>query len=120
MGYCDVCGENLGFGVMRTKLSNGKNACQKCATKWNGSKEEKVFLEKEEEKKMNSIGYFKGQMCPFTQVQLGGTQNVGAAVLFGAPTYNQYTWTHGQCIKEYCSIWDSKNECCSFKTIAHK
>lgn len=72
------------------------------------------------EQEMAGVGYFKGQMCPFTQVKVGGSQNVGSAVLFGAPVYDEFTWTHSECMKEYCAIWDEKTKQCSIKKIAQK
>ncbi|MCX6707949.1 MAG: hypothetical protein NT001_07520 [Candidatus Woesearchaeota archaeon] len=81
-------------------------------------KKEQEILNKERE--MAAIGYYKGKMCPFTQVKIGGTTNVSSAVLFGAPTTDQYTWTHSECLEEYCAIWDSKGKQCSIKKIAEK
>ena len=83
-------------------------------------KNKEEINDKLKEHEMNSVGYFKGKMCPFTQVNIGGTKNIGAAVLWGAPTYDELTWTHSECLKEYCAIWDNKNKQCSIKTIASK
>ncbi|MFH1638137.1 MAG: hypothetical protein ABIB71_06950 [Candidatus Woesearchaeota archaeon] len=79
-----------------------------------------LIAELRKEQEMASIGYFKGKMCPFTQVKIGGTTNIGFAVLTGAPTRNEYTWTHGKCIEEYCAIWDTKHKHCLIKTLANK
>jgi hypothetical protein len=43
-------------------------------------------------------------MCPFTQVQIGSTQ-------FGS---GNYVWQHTECMKEYCVLWDSIHDKCSF------
>lgn len=37
-------------------------------------------------------------MCPFTQVQLGG----------GAGGMESYVWTHGKCISYYCKLYTGK------------
>lgn len=48
--------------------------------------------------------YKIGGMCPFTQVQIGSTQ------------YGQgnYVWQHSECIREYCALWDFRQDKCSF------
>ena len=37
-------------------------------------KNREIILNSIEEDKMASVGYFKGRMCPFTQVSVGGTK----------------------------------------------
>lgn len=40
-------------------------------------------------------------MCPFTQVQIGGGGGIGFDI-------QQYVWTHGQCIRYYCKLYVAK------------
>lgn len=37
-------------------------------------------------------------MCPFTQVQIGG----------GGGGFESYVWTHGKCIRTYCKLYTAK------------
>lgn len=67
---------------------------------------------------MNVIGYFKGKMCPFTQVKIGGTR--AATLALTGASLSEFTWTHTECLEEYCAIWDAKNKCCSFMSNAKR
>jgi len=80
-----------------------------------GAKKE---LEAKHEKQMNEAGYFKGRMCPFTQVKVGGTK--AATLAFTGASMNEYVWTHSECMREYCAIWNAQKEECSIMTIAKK
>jgi hypothetical protein len=99
--------------------------CDKCGAEFESKKEAKKHEkncqpEPTEEQQMAEIGYDVGEMCPFTQVKVGGTTNISSAVFFGAPTTDEFTWTHGNCLGKYCAIWDEKKKQCSIKTIANK
>lgn len=41
-------------------------------------------------------------MCPFTQVQIGGGGGVGGFDM------QSYVWTHGKCIGSYCKLYTAK------------
>ena len=79
------------------------------------SKEEKIVSKEDQ---MASIGYYKGKMCPFTQVKIGGTRT--ATLAFTGASMNEFTWTHTECIEEYCAIWNDKDKQCSMKLIENK
>lgn len=129
MGSCEECGlqnniSKLKDGFYEFVFKGGKKV--RLPTKEEMSiqdfckKNKNRLMDMIKEQEMASVGYFKGKMCPFTQVNVGGTQNMGAAVLWGAPTYDVLTWTHSECLGEYCAIWDEKDKRCSIKTIALK
>lgn len=105
--FCKKCGNNLTKSRMGAELLQRKEELR--------LEEEAV---KKEEAKMAEAGYFKGEMCPFTQVKVGGTENIGSAVLWGTPTSNVYTWQHCGCIGKYCKMWDAKKEDCVLKLAA--
>ena len=67
---------------------------------------------------MASIGYYKGKMCPFTQVKVGGTN--ATMLAFTGASMSNFVWTHSKCLEEYCAIWDPKHKQCSIRTIANK
>ncbi|MBI2176085.1 hypothetical protein HYU40_01890 [Candidatus Woesearchaeota archaeon] len=81
-------------------------------------KNKETILNSIEEEKMAAVGYFKGRMCPFTQVKVGGTK--AATLAFTGASMNEFTWTHSECLQKYCAIWDIKNKQCSIMTIAKK
>ena len=128
-GYCDGCGlqnkksdlgdDEYNFVFKGNKVislpASGDMSIQDFCKKNKAQIGEMI-----KEQEMAAVGYFKGKMCPFTQVNVGGTQNIGAAVLWGAPTYDELTWTHSECLESYCAIWDEKNKRCSIKSIASK
>jgi hypothetical protein len=123
MVKCKVCDKSIAFGGRRFKLKDGSILCNSCHDEYLEQKErqqealQKKLEPKKREAYMESIGYYKHSMCPFTQVNVGGTKNI-ATVALGGPSINEYTWTHGECIQEYCAIWDEKNKRCSIRTIA--
>jgi len=126
LAKCDMCKQNVWGG--RYHLEDDHYVCGACYKKLKKrgqnriykNEAEKKFHEnqqkekfiKEHEKQMNSVGYFKGEMCPFTQV------NVGRETVIGGYGGGEYYWQHTACMKEYCAIWDNKNKRCSIKTIA--
>jgi len=138
MGTCILCGgqtsfvgtcKNCGFDSNLSKKKNGQYefifkgnykviipSNSKMSLEEFAKKNKDKILSMLEEQKMASIGYFKGKMCPFTQVAVGGTKTTTFAIT-GA-SINEMTWTHSQCIEEYCALWDSKKKQCSIKTIA--
>ncbi len=46
--------------------------------------------------------YVPFDMCPFTQVKVGGGGSIGG---FGGESY---VWTHGQCIGQFCRLYTFK------------
>ncbi|MFH0955308.1 MAG: hypothetical protein V1777_04355 [Candidatus Micrarchaeota archaeon] len=76
------------------------------------------ILELINETAMEESGYYKGEMCPFTQVEVGGTR--AATLAFTGASLNEFVWTHSKCMQEYCAIWDNENKQCSIKTIAQR
>lgn len=113
---CSICGKKIGRFIKFHDRGSGEDFCSlKCIRE---HKRKKPKLTDEQE--MANIGYYVGEMCPFTQVKVGGTTNVSSAVLFGAPTTDEFIWTHGKCLGKYCAIWDEKHKQCSIKTIANK
>ena len=68
-----------------------------------------------DEAKMASVGYFKGRMCPFTQINV---HRWNSKFVFTDAQIKAGSSTHIECLKEYCAIWDKKNKQCSIKTIA--
>ena len=51
--------------------------------------------------------YKVGKMCPFALASVGKTE-------YG---YGEYTWRHMECMQEYCALWDSSKDRCSFLSI---
>ena len=81
-------------------------------------KNKNKIVEMIDEQRMAGIGYHKGGMCPFTQVKIGGTR--AATLAFTGASMDEFVWTHSECLKEYCAIWDSNDKQCSIMTIAKK
>lgn len=105
------------FGEIKIPIKNKKISIEEFC-----EKNDDFILEKldelKEDKENEKRGYFKGKMCPFTQVKIGGTRP--ATLAFTGASVNEYHWTHTACIERYCAIWDEKNKRCSILTIANK
>lgn len=141
MGKCKLCGGDTSWvgvckncGLLNNSSKKGKDKFELVFRKEDGEvklyfpleenlsleefmeKNKDIILTNLDEGSMASIGYTKGQMCPFTQVEVGGTR--AATLAFTGASINEYTWTHSKCLEEYCAIWDSSNNQCSIKTIS--
>ena len=53
-------------------------------------------------RRQDSSGYTPFEMCPFTQVSVGGGATIGG---IGG---ERYVWTHGRCIGQYCRLYTYK------------